>query len=225
MWCLPEIDATYLARMEDVLELYERPHNAQEPVVCLDEKPVSLHGEVRPPQAARPGVVAKRDSEYKRNGTANVFCAVEPRAGRHFTVPTPRRTGAAFAEVIAMLARRYPLARTIHLVVDNLNIHSRKSLTTHFGLEKGTRLWNRFTVHYTPKHGSWLNQAEIEIGLFARQCLGKRRVANFARLCTEARAWNRQINRRRTLIKWRFSRHDARNVFHYQENLFKWSEN
>src|SRR3954451_4517992 len=123
MWCLPEIDATYLTRMEDVLELYERPYDPQQPVVCLDEKPVSLHGEVRLPEPARPGVVGKRDSEYKRNGTANVFGAVEPRAGRHFTVPTPRRTGAAFAKAMAMLARRYPGARTIHLVLDNLNIH------------------------------------------------------------------------------------------------------
>ena len=144
-------------RMEDVLELYERPHNPQEPVVCFDEKPVSLHGEVRAPQAVRPGVVAKRDSEYKRKGTANVFCAVEPRAGRHFTFPTPRRSAAEFAKVIATIARRYPLAQTIHLVVDNLNIHCQKSLTKHFGPERGAQLWNRFTVHYTPKHGSWLN--------------------------------------------------------------------
>ena len=225
MWCLPEIDAAYLARMEDVLELYERPHNPQEPVVCLDEKPVVLHGEVREPQPARPGVVAKRDSEYKRKGKANLFCALEPRAGRHFTFPTPRRTGVAFAKVVATLARRYPLARTIHLVVDNLNIHCRKSLTDHLGVEQGTRLWNRFTVHYTPKHGSWLNQAELEIGLVARQCLGQRRISDFATLTTETRAWNRQINRKRTLINWNFSRTDARNVFHYQENFFTRSEN
>jgi hypothetical protein len=225
MWCLPQIDATYLTRMEDVLELYERPHNPQEPVVCLDEKPVSLHGEVRAPEAARPGVVAKRDSEYKRKGTANVFCAVEPRAGRHFTFPTPRRSGAEFAKVIATLARRYPFARTIHLVVDNLNIHCQKSLTAHFGPEQGERLWKRFSVHYTPKHGSWLNQAELEIGLFARQCLGLRRLPVLGTLKAEARAWNRQINCKRTLINWNFSRNDARNVFHYQENLFMRSEN
>jgi DDE superfamily endonuclease len=225
MWCLPQIDATYLTRMEDVLELYERPHNPQEPVVCLDEKPVSLHGEVRAPEAARPGVVAKRDSEYKRKGTANVFCAVEPRAGRHFTFPTPRRSGAEFAKVIATVARRYPFARTIHLVVDNLNIHCQKSLTAHFGPEQGERLWKRFSVHYTPKHGSWLNQAELEIGLFARQCLGQRRLPDLGTLKAEARAWNRQINCKRTLINWNFSRNDARNVFHYQENLFMRSEN
>jgi hypothetical protein len=211
--------------MEDVLELYERPHNPQEPVVCLDEKPVSLHGEVRTPEAARPGVVAKRDSAYKRKGTANVFCAVEPRAGRHFTFPTPRRSGAEFAKVIATIARCYPVARTIHMVVDNLNIHCRKSLTDHFGPQLGTRIWNRFTIHHTPKHGSWLNQAELEIGLFTRQCLGRRRIPDLATLKAEAHAWNRQINRKRTLINWRFSRSDARNVFHYQEHLFMRSEN
>jgi DDE superfamily endonuclease len=225
MWCLPQIDAPYLTRMEDVLELYERPHNPQEPVVCLDEKPVSLHGEVRAPQAVRPGVIAKRDSEYKRKGTANVFCAVEPRAGRHFTFPTPRRSAAEFAKVVATIARRYPLAQTIHMVVDNLNIHCQKSLTKHFGPERGAQLWNRFTVHYTPKHGSWLNQAELEIGLFSRQCLGKRRIPDLATLKAEARAWNHNINRKRILIQWNFSRQDARNVFHYQENLFMRSEN
>ena len=211
--------------MEDVLELYERAHNPQEPVVCLDEKPICLHDEVRTPEAARPGVVAKRDSEYKRRGRANVFCAVEPRAGRHFTFPTPNRRGATFAKVIAKIASRYPRARTIHLVVDNLNIHCQKSLTAHFGLERGVQLWNRFTVHYTPKHGSWLNQAELEIGLFARQCLGQRRIPTLSALKSEAAAWNRQINRKRTLINWNFSRQDARNVFHYKENLFMRSEN
>src|SRR5215469_329955 len=167
MWCLPQIDDAYLARMEDVLELYERPYNPQQPVVCLDEKPVVLHREVRAPQAAAPGVIAKRDSEYQRRGTANVFCAVEARAGRHFTFPTARRSAAEFAKVAARIAHHYPQARTIHLVVDNLNIHCQKSLTDHFGNQQGAQLWRRFTLHYTPKHGSWLNQAEIEIGLFS----------------------------------------------------------
>ena len=206
----------YLARMEDVLELYEHPYNANEPVVCLDEKPVSLHGEVRSPERARPGVVAKRDSEYKRNGTANVFCAVEPRAGRHFTVPTPRRTGAAFAGVMAMLARRYPLARTIHLVVDNLNIHCLKSLTDAFGKEMGCEVWERFKIHFTPKHGSWLNQAEIEIGLFSRQCLGRRRIPDLSSLRRETRAWNRRMNRDKVKINWNFDRRTARRKFGYK---------
>jgi hypothetical protein len=139
----------------------------------LDEKPVSLHAEVRPPVPAAPGEIAKRDSEYKRCGTANVFCAVEPKAGRHFTFPTPDRSGAEFAKVVDLIVRRYPEAQTVHLIMDNLNIHCRKSLTDYFGIEYGNQIWDRLTVHYTPKHGSWLNQAEIEISLFGRQLLGQ----------------------------------------------------
>lgn len=225
MWCLAEINEAYLAKMEEVLALYEKPYDPQEPVVCLDEKPVSLHAEVRPRQAARPGGIAKRDSAYKRCGTANVFCAVEPKAGRHFTYPTPTRSGAEFARVVEKLADSYPRARTIHLVVDNLNIHSRKPLVARFGEERAARLWERFTWHYTPKHGSWLNQAEIEISLFSRQCLGTRRIANLRTLRAETKAWNRRINRDRVKIDWKFTRQDARCVFHYQKNLFTRSEN
>ena len=164
MWCVPEVNDEYITKMEDVLETYERPYDPQEPVVCRDEKPVTLHAEVRPPSPARPGREARRDSEYERRGTANVFCAVEPKTGRHFTWPTPDRSGVEFARVAFDLAMQYPEADTIHLIVDNLNIHRRKSLTDLLGDEFGTEIWNRFTVHYTPSHGSWLNQAEIEIG-------------------------------------------------------------
>lgn len=220
MWCLPEINDAYIEKMEDVLALYAKPYDPREPVVCLDEKPVTLHAEVGPRQAARPGVIAKRDSAYKRCGTANVFCAVEPQAGRHFTYPTPTRSGAEFAQVVAKLARSYPQARTIHLVVDNLNIHRRKPLVERFGEQRAAHLWERFSLHYTPIHGSWLNQAEIEIGLFSRQCLGTRRIKNLRTLRAEAKAWNRRINRDRVKINWKFSRQDARSVFHYQTNLF-----
>src|SRR5439155_9212161 len=134
-------------------------------------------------------------------------------------------TGAAIAKVMAMLVQRYPLARTIHLVLDNLNIHCRKSLTDHFGLEQGTQLWNRFTVHYTPKHGSWLNQAEIEIGLFSRQCLGKRRIPDLKTLRREAHAWNRHMNRNQVKINWKFDRKAARRKFGYKANSFKRSKN
>ena len=106
MWCVPELDDEYIEKMEDVLETYERPHNSQEPVVCLDEKPVTLHADVRPPSPAEPGREARRDSEYQRCGTANVFCAVEPKAGRHFTYPTPDRSGFEFAKVLLDLALR-----------------------------------------------------------------------------------------------------------------------
>ena len=137
MWCLPEINAAYVDKMEDVLALYEKPYNPQEPVVCLDEKPVTLHAEVCLPRPGQPGVIAKRDSAYKRRGTANVFCAVEPKAGRHFSYPTPTRRGAEFTQVIKQLAGSYPRARTIHLVVDNLNIHCLKPLVKRFGEQRG----------------------------------------------------------------------------------------
>ena len=207
--------------MEDVLETYERLLDPAEPVVCLDEKPVTLHAEVRPATQAEPGREARRDSEYERRGTANVFCAVEPLAGRHFTFATPNRSGLEFAIVAAKLALAYPHSSTIHLVMDNLNIHRRKSLTDTFGKEIGTEIWDRFTVHYTPKHGSWLNQAEIEIGLFSRQCLGKRRIPDLRTLTHETRAWNRRINTARTSIHWKFARKDARRKFRYNKNSFK----
>ena len=114
------------------------------------------------------------------------------------------------------LALHYPDAKTIHLVMDNLNIHGRKSLTDLYGEEIGAEIWDRFTVHYTPKHGSWLNQAEIELSLFSRQCLGTRRIPDLATLQRETKAWNRQANRKRTTINWRFTRRKARKTFRYE---------
>ncbi len=202
--------------MEDVLSVYEKPLNPAEPVICLDEKPVPLHADVRPPVPVRPGKPAKQDNEYERRGVANVFGVVEPKAGRHFTAATPNRSGAEFARTIDHLANQYPFARTIHLVMDNLNTHSRKSLVDHFGEQKGAYLWDRFTVHYTPKHGSWLNQAEIELSLVARQCLGRRRISALAILRSEVAAWNRQANQKRVRINWRFTRRKAREKFRYE---------
>ena len=219
------LNAEYVRRMEDVLAVYEKPYNAAEPVVCIDEKPVSLHRDVRPARQARPGRSARRDNEYKRCGTANVFCAVEPKAGRHFTKPTPNRTALEFARMAAQIVIAYPAAKTIHLVLDNLNIHCRKSLVGCYGEQFGDYLWKRFTVHYTPKHGSWLNQAEIEISLFSRQCLGRRRIPDLAALQTQAQEWNREINRAETRIDWRFSRKDARRKFNYDKHHFRRSEN
>ena len=220
MWCVAEINEAYLERMEDVLEVYERPYNPWEPVVCLDEKPVVLHRDVRPPAPAQPRQPAKRDYEYKRCGTANVFCAVEPLAGRHFTWPTPNRSGPQFARMLQRLAQAYPHARTIHLVLDNLSTHARSSVVRHLG-PAADALWRRFTIHHTPKHASWLNQAEIEISIFARQCLGARRIASLPALRAESKAWNRTVNRQRLKINWSFSRLDAANVFHQQLQLFK----
>jgi hypothetical protein len=219
MWCVADLDPEYIAKMEDVLALYEQPYRPKEPVVCLDEKPVSLHADVRPGRPARPGHLAKRDNEYRRCGTANIFAVVEPKAGRHFTRATVDRSARQFARVIRDVVAAYPSARTIHLVVDNLNIHCRKSLTDHLGEPEGRALWSRLTVHYTPKHGSWLNQAEIELSLVARQCLGHRRIAHLDQLKAETRAWNARANRRKTCIRWRFTRKAARTKFGYKRNL------
>ena len=202
--------------MEEVLALYEKPHDASEPVVCLDEKPIALHRDVRPAIPAKPGSPAKRDNEYECCGTANVFGVVEPKAGRHFTRATPDRCGRQFARLIDSLCRRYATARTIHVVMDNLNTHRLKSLTDYFGEEQGRRLWSRLTVHYTPKHGSWLNQAEIELSLYARQCLGPRRFPDLKSLQQETTEWNRLTDQKRTKINWAFTRRKARKTFRYR---------
>jgi DDE superfamily endonuclease len=224
MWCVADLDEEYIARMEDVLGVYERSYDSEQPVVCFDEKPVTLHADVRPVSLASPGRETRRDNEYERRGTANVFCAVEPKAGRHFTFATPGRSAFEFAQAIFEVAIAYPNAQTIHLVMDNLNIHRRKSLTDLFEEEFGGEIWDRFTVHYTPTHGSWLNQAEIEIGIFSRQCLGSRRIPDLKTLRREARAWNRRMNRDGTKIDWKFDRKAARRKFGYKRNPSKRSK-
>ena len=213
---MPSLDGEYLARLEEVLAVYEKPLSEREPVVCVDEKPVVLHREVRPAAGMQPGHVVRRDYEYKRCGTANVFCGVEPKAGRYFTKATPDRCSAEFADYLMEVAVQYPNADTIPLVMDNLSTHTRKALVGRFGQTAGDWLWNRFTVHYTPKHGSWLNQAEVAISLYSRQCLGRRRIADRSALRRETRAWNRRVNRNRVTIQWKFTRQQARRKFGYK---------
>jgi len=218
-WCVTELTPEYIHNMEDVLATYERPLNEKQPVVCLDEKPVQVLADVRALRVARkPGQIAKQDSEYKRRGTANIFCGVEPKSGRHFSEVTSSRNGAEFAQTMRKLADAYPKAETIHLVLDNLSTHTRKSLTNRYGVEIGQRLWDRFTVHYTPVHGSWLNQAEIEISVMATQCLGNRRMGSIEKLRSEVGAWNRRINCARQKINWNFDRRAARRKFKYRVN-------
>jgi hypothetical protein len=225
MWVVADLDDDYIAKMEDVLEVYERAHGPQQPVICLDEKPITLHADLRPTSPAAPGREARRDNEYERCGTANVFCAVEPKAGRHYTFATPDRSGFEFAQVAVTLAMAYPDAKTIHLVMDNLNIQGRKMLADVFGPEMAAEVWDRFTVHYTPTHGSWLNQAEIEIGIFSRQCLGHRRIPNLKALRQEVNAWNRRMNRDGVKIAWKFDRKTARRKFGYKRTHFSRSKN
>lgn len=216
MWCVPMIDAEYIERMEDVLEVLERPVDAAEPVVALDERPVVLHDDARPPIAMRPGRTKRRDYEYVRGGTANVFCIVEPKRGRHYSHATANRKGPAFAGAMRRVARAYPKAKTIHVILDNLNTHCEASLIKAFGPQRGAKLWKRFTIHYTPKHASWLDPAEIEASALARECLGRDRISTLDELTRRTDAWNERRHRERRVINWTFTRADARKRFGYR---------
>ena len=223
MWVVADLDDEYIAKMEDVLEVYERPYDPQEPVICVDEKPITLHADVRPASPAIPGREARRDNEYERRGTANVFCAVEPKAGRHFTFATPDRSGFEFARVAVTLAMAYPEAKTIHLVMDNLNIHRRKALADVFGAEMA-EVWDRFTVHYTPTHGSWRIRRRLKSGSSRGKAWGTR-IPDLKTLRQEAKAWNRRMNRDRVKIDWKFDRKTARRKFGYKPNLLSGQRN
>jgi transposase len=201
--------------MEDVLRLYARPYNPKEPVVVLDERPVVLHDAARAAPPLKPGTIRRADYEYVRRGTANIFCILEVLTGRRLTNATKDRKRPAFAKALRKIARRYPHAKTIHLVNDNLNTHSEKSLVREFGRVEGGKLWRRFTIHFTPKHASWLNAAEMEVGLVSRECLGNRRIGDLETLQREVRAWTVEADRQRRSINWKFRVDDARRVFRY----------
>ncbi len=216
-WCVPELNDEFIERMEDVLKVYEKPPIKGKPVVCIDEKPLQLLDDVRPPSGCRPSEVKKVDYEYKREGTANVFCAVEPKRGFYMNKVTERRIGPDFAKFLSSVERHYSDSKKIVLVMDNLNTHRKKSLTDFYGTERGLHLWSRFEVHYTPSHGSWLNQAEIAINMYSRQCLGKSRIPDIETLRKRTKAWVNIMNRRKIIIKWNFSRKSAREKFHYKK--------
>jgi len=211
MWCIPpEHDCEFVAAMEDVLEVYARPYDARLPQVCLDEAGKQLIGEVRQPLPARPGQVEKYDCEYQRNGTANLFVAFEPLAGwRHLEV-TDTRTRPDFAGFVRrMLDGRYRGARKVVLVMDNLNTHSTGSFYEAFEPAEARRLAGRLEIHYTPKHGSWLNMAELELSVLGRQCLGER-TEDKPTLAREVAAWEAERNRLKVKANWRFTTADAR---------------
>lgn len=196
--------------MEDVLEVYHRPFDAQRPVVCMDEASKQLIAEVREPLPARPGSVAKQDSEYERRGTANVFMAVEPLAGKRTVQITDRRTKVDWALFIKyLLLTVYPEAAVVVLVMDNLNTHGIGSLYEAFDPATARALASRLEIHHTPKHGSWLNMAETELSILSRQCLD-RRIDSKALLTTEVAAWEQERNSRECKINWQFTTADAR---------------
>lgn len=192
------------------MEVYQRPYNPKRPQVCLDEASKQLIGETRLPVPAAPGRAAREDYEYVRNGTVNLFMMFEPLAGRRHVRVTDRRTKKDFAEAIKELAdERYPDAEKIVLVMDNLNTHSPASLYEAFEPAEARRLAEKLEVHYTPKHGSWLDMAEIELGIMNRQCLN-RRIGNTTTLQHEVAAWENERNRRSTKVNWQFTTADAR---------------
>jgi hypothetical protein len=200
--------------MEDVLEVYHRPYDAKRPLVALDEASKQLVGEVVQPIPAVPGRPERFDYEYVRNGTANLFMISEPLLGWRAVHVTERRTAKDYAEVLRWLAEDvHPDAEAIVLVQDNLNTHALASLYEAFPPGQARRLAERFEVHYTPKHGSWLNVAEIELSVLARQCLD-RRIGSAEELSREVEAWEAERNERAIEVRWRFTTAEARIKLH-----------
>ncbi len=206
----PKENAEFVAAMEDVLEVYRRPYDSQRPVVCLDEQSKQLVKETRPTIPAKPGRNQRMDYEYERNGTANLFMRFEPLAGRRRVKVTDQRTKVDFAQAIRdMVDEDYPEAKVIVLVMDNLNTHKPAALYEAFEPAEARRLIEKLEIHYTPKHGSWLNMAETELSVMTKQCLD-RRIPDVATLRREIAAWERQRNKSRSKINWQFTTHDAR---------------
>jgi transposase len=216
MWCVPNLNEEYIERMENILEVYESAYDEKKPVVCVDEKPVALIGDKHERERAKPGKVGLKDYEYSRNGSAKVFCAVEPLKGKYINRVTGNRKSPEFAKFINDLSRKYSTVDKIILIMDNLNTHKIKSLIDYYGEEKAKEVWNRFEIHYTPKHASWLNQAEIAIGMYSRQCLGDGRVGTIENLKKKTKAWNKSTNKKETKIQWKFNREKARGKFNYE---------
>jgi hypothetical protein len=210
-WCLPpEQDAEFVCAMEDVLEVYHRPFDEKRPVIALDETSKQLIGETVQPWPAEPGQPERFDYEYVRNGTANLFMISEPLLGWRAVKVTERRTAKDFAEVVRWLAEEvHPEAEKLVLVLDNLNTHKPASLYEAFPAEQARRIAERLEIHYTPKHGSWLNVAEIELSVLTRQCLN-RRIESMDELRKEVAAWEEARNDKQVEVRWRFTTADAR---------------
>ena len=210
MWCIPQVDAEYVARMEDVLDLYAEEPDPQRPVVCFDESPIQLIGEVRQPIPAEPGQIERYDCEYRRNGTANLFVFLDANRPWRKVKVTERRTAEDFAVCMRELADvHYPKAERIRVVLDNLSTHSAGALYQTFPADEARRVLRRLEFHYVPKHASWLNMVEIEIGVLASQCLD-RRIESHAALVAEIAAWEKQRNAARARINWIFTTEKAR---------------
>ena len=210
MWCIPRVDAEYVARMEDVLDLYAEAPDPDRPVVCFDESPIQLIGEVRQPIPAKPGQLERYDCEYKRNGTANLFLFLDVHRPWRKVKVTESRAAVDFATCMRELADlHFPKAERIRVVLDNLSTHAAGALYQAFPAPEARRLLRRLEFHYVPKHASWLNMVEIEIGVLAAQCLD-RRIESIAQLTAETAAWEQQRNATGARIKWMFTTEKAR---------------
>jgi len=197
--------------MEDVLAVYARPYDQQKPVVCMDEKPYQLLDHVRVPLPAQPGSTEKVDNEYERKGTCSIFIFTEPLVGWREAEALPRRTKVDWAHKVKwLLDEQYPDAEKVVLVMDNLNTHTASSLYEAFPPDEAFRLAQRLELHFTPKHGSWLNIAECELSALATQCLGSRRIAMIETLNAELKAWHTRRNHAQKGVDWQFTTEDAR---------------
>lgn len=209
MWCIGALTQDYRSRMYALLELYARPVSRIEPVICIDEKSLQLIGHSRKPLPMASNTPAKQDYEYVRNSTTNLFVAVEPKGGKRIVSVTAHRGKVDFVAFIdELLTGAYAKARRVHLVLDNLNTHFRKCFDDVLGTRVAAKLLRRVQFHYTPKHASWLNMAEIEIGILSRQCLD-RRIASREFLKSEVDAWQDARNAEQRTIQWSFTRQDA----------------
>jgi transposase len=205
----PEASAPFVAAMENVLDVYKRAYDNERPVVCMDETPRQLIGQVHESIAARPGKAIRQDYEYQRLGVCNVFMACEPLAGKRITKVTAQKTKVDWAHFVDDIAKQYPQAQRITLVMDNLNTHTPAALYEAFEPQRAKALWDRFEFVYTPKHGSWLNMAEIELNVLIGQCLN-RRIASFETLRQEVAAWQLQRDQIKAKINWQFTADSAR---------------
>lgn len=209
MWCIQAITEEYRARMYRLLKLYQQGYNPKEPLICMDEKSKQLLQDSRQPIKAKPGKLEKYDYEYNRKGTCNIFLAVAPKAGIRIVKVTDTRTKTDFAYFIEdLVEKHFRKTNYIQLVLDNLNTHFEGSLIETFGKRKTTRLLKKIRFIYTPKHGSWLNMAEIEINIMDRQCTGGR-IESKERLASDVMIWSKERNDKQCNIEWKFTRQDA----------------
>jgi DDE superfamily endonuclease len=209
MWCIGELSEEYRQRMYALLELYALSLSKAEPVICIDEKSLQLIAHSREPLPMKQHSPVKQDCEYERRGTTNLFVAVEPKAGQRIVEVTAQRGKADFVAFVKdLLDNVYTKARKVHLVLDNLNTHFKKSFDDVLGLRAARQLLRRVEFHYTPKHASWLNMAEIEIGILNRQCLDRRIPIRYL-LQSDVGIWQERRNAERRTIEWKFTRQDA----------------